>query len=151
MGYRISEIEGIGPADWSTSIDPAQVDVLLTLKTVTQQLELDPLPVQVLIAPGEVGTWIVEIEDTDRDLVGVMIEGPVEGIEALRTKSIRPRAYVSLSFEDLERGVGSKPAQIMNLPPGCRVISPERIVGLRITRDPAQGSEPAQPDGNQGP
>ncbi|MFG0299144.1 MAG: hypothetical protein ACF8K1_06050 [Phycisphaerales bacterium JB047] len=147
----VVEIEGIAPSDWATSISPAQVDVLLTLKTVTQRLELDPLPVQVLIAPGEIGDWRVEIDDTDRDLVGVLIEGPVEGIEALRSKSTRPRAYVLLSFEDLERGVSAKPAQIMNLPPGCRVVSPERTVGLRISREPASGTNPAQPGENPGP
>lgn len=147
----VVEIEGIAPTDWATSISPAQVDVLLTLKTVTQQLELDPLPVQVLIAPGEIGDWRVEIDDTDRDLVGVLIEGPVEGVEALRSKSTRPRAYVLLSFEDLERGVSAKPAQIMNLPPGCRVVSPERTVGLRISREPAAETSPAQPGEDSGP
>ena len=147
----VVEIEGVSPTDWSTTISPTQVDVLLTLKTVTQRLVLDPLPVQVLLAPGEIGGWRVDIDDTDRDLVGVEIEGPVEAIEALRSKSIRPRAYVQLSFEDLERGVSAKPAQIMNLPPGCRVVSPERTVGLRISREATTEPGGAQPVENQGP
>lgn len=148
----IVEIAGISTDDWATTIEPSQVDVLLTLKTITQQLELDPLPVQVLIAPGEIGTWRVEIDDTDRDLLGVVVEGPVEGIEALRNKSVRPRAYVSLSFEDLERGVRSSPAQIVNLPLGCRVVSPERTIGLSITREEASAGEPPVEAGeNAGP
>lgn len=135
-------IEGIVSSAWSTSIEPAQVDVLITIKTVTQRLELGRLPVQVLLAPAEVGSWRVEIEETDRDLVGVLVEGPVEGIEALRNGKVQPRAFVSLSFEDLERGISAKPAQIMNLPPGCRIVSPERVVGLVITRE-STTSEPS--------
>lgn len=141
----IVEVPGIGSGEWATSIEPSQVDVILTLKTVTQQLELDPLPVQVLIAPGEIGAWRVEIDDTDRDLLGVVVEGPVEGIEALRNRTVRPRAYVSLSFEDLERGVRSSPAQIVNLPLGCRVISPARTIGLSITREPGAADPPGEP------
>jgi len=139
----VVNIEGFEPGAWSTTIDPAQVDVLITLKSVTQRLELGRLPVQVLLAPAEVGSWRVEIEETDRDLVGVLVEGPVEGIESLRSGKVQPKAFVSLSFEDLERGVKSKPAQIMNLPHGCRVVSPERVVGLIISREPqpAEASE----------
>lgn len=134
-------IEGVESSQWSTTIEPAQVDVLVTLKTVTLRLELGRLPVQVLLAPAEIGSWRVEIDETDRDLVGVMVEGPVEGIEALRNGTAQPKAFVSLSFEDLERGVNAKPAQIMNLPPGCRVVSSERVVGLAITREPGRSDE----------
>ncbi len=134
------EIEGINADTWATSIEPAQADVLITLRSVTQQLELDQIPVQVLIAPGEIGRWQIEIDDTDRDLIGIVVEGPVDAIEALRTKAVRPRAYVSLNFEDLERGIESKPAQIVNLPVGCRVLGSERIVGLRISRVSENGS-----------
>lgn len=144
----VVEIEGVDASSWAATIDPSQVDVLLELKSVTQQLELDALPVQVLIAPGEVGRWGVEIDAADRDLIGVLVAGPVEAIEALRTKAVRPRALVSLTFEDLERGISGKPAQIMNLPPGCRVVSPERTVGLRITRmprDPVGSDAASQP------
>jgi hypothetical protein len=130
----VVDVDGLASGAWSTSIEPAQVDVLLTLKTVTSRLELGRLPVQVLLAPGEIGSWQVEIDETDRDLVGVLVEGPIEGIEALRSGTVQPRAFVQLSFEDLERGINGKPAQIMNLPPGCRVVSTPRVVGLRISR-----------------
>ncbi len=141
----IVEIDGIDAETWATTIEPAQVDVYVTLKSVTQRLELDPLPVQIMIAPGEIGRWQVDIDDSDRDLIGVVVEGPVAGIEALRTKAVRPRAFVTLSFEDLERRINAKPAQIMNLPPGCRVVGTERVVGLQIDRETGSESsdEPA--------
>ena len=130
------QIEGLSDDAWATQIRPPQVDVLLTLRTVTQRLELERLPVQVLVAPGEIGSWNIEIDESDRDLVGVMVEGPVESIQLLRDKKAQPRAFVQLTFEDLERGIKAKPAQIMNLPPGCRVVSPERLVGFQIRRSP---------------
>lgn len=132
----VVEIEGINAGTWATTIEPAQVDTRLELQSVTKNLELDPLPVQVLIAPGEVGRWRVDIDDGDRDLIGVEVEGPVAGIEALRSGTIRPRAYIVLSFEDLEREIPAQAVQIVNLPPGCRVVGTERVVGLRITRVP---------------
>lgn len=139
-------IEGLDSDSWATTISPSQVDVLVTLKSITQQLTLDALPVQVLIAPEEISDWQVEIDDSDRDLIGIVVEGPVEAIEALRNKSVIPRAYISLSFEDLGRSIRSKPAQIMNLPRGCRVVSSEKTVGIRITRAPSTDASSAGTD-----
>jgi len=141
----IVEIEGIDAGTWGATIEPAQVDVFIELQSVTQELELDPLPVQVLIAPAEIGRWRVDIDDGDRDLIGVTVEGPVEGLELLRSGAIRPRAYIVLSYVDLEGGIPAQSVQIVNLPPGCRVLGTERVVGLRITRvpDAEPASEPA--------
>ena len=130
----VVELDGVRSGTWATTLEPAQVDVLVTLRSVTQRLTLDPLPVQVLLAPGEIGRWRVDLDDTDRDLLGVEIEGPVDAIELLRSKSVRPRALIALSFEDLGQGINEKPAQIVNLPPGCRVVSQEQDVGFRISR-----------------
>lgn len=144
----VVELDGVRSGTWATTLEPAQVDVLLTLRSVTQRLTLDPLPVQVLLAPGEIGRWRVDIDDTDRDLLGVEIEGPVEAIELLRSKSVRPRALIALSFEDLGQGIDEKPAQIVNLPPGCRVVSSEQDVGFRISR--VAESSPDQVDPGPG-
>ena len=142
----IVSIDQLDAESWATSITPSQVDVLITLRSITQQLTLDPLPVQVMIAPEEIGDWQVEIDGSDRDLVGVVVEGPVEAIESLRNGNVRPRAFISLSFEDLGRGVRSAPAQIMNLPRGCRVVSSEKTVGIRITRTPSDDASPSGVD-----
>jgi hypothetical protein len=139
----VVQVKGLESNAWQTTIEPPQVDVLIELKSVTQQLELDPLPVQVVIAPNEIGKWRIELDGNDHDLIGVLVEGPVAGIEALRSGTQRPQALVILTFEDLERGVNEKPAQIVNLPAGCRVVGFERVVGLQITRvEP--GTEPAE-------
>lgn len=142
----VVEIEGLDRDGWATRIEPAQVDVLLTLKTVTLNYVLGRLPVQVLVAPGEIGDWHVQISEADKDLVGVEVSGSAEAIAQLRSGAVVPRAFVTLTFEDLERGVRSKPAQIMGLPTGCRVVSPETTIGLEITR----ANEPATPGASPG-
>ena len=127
------ELPGIDRQGWHTRIEPAQVDVFLTLRTLTEQMTIDRLPVQVLMAPGEIGDWRVEISDADKDLVNIVIAGPAQQIAQLRSGEVVPRAFVSLTFEDLERRINSKPAQILGLPPGCRVVSPESVVNLTIS------------------
>ncbi len=127
------ELPGIDGQDWQTQIEPRQVDVFVTLRTLTENLTIDRLPVQVLLAPGEIGRWRIEIDEADKDLVNILVTGPAEAIEALRTGAATPKAFVALTFEDLERRIGSKPAHILGLPPECRVVSPEAMVNLTIS------------------
>lgn len=128
----VVNIEGLSRGDWATTIEPAQVDVFVSLRTLTQTLTLSRMPVQVLLAPGEIGDWHVQINDSDKDLVGVEVTGPADAINLLKSGAVVPKAFVTLSFEDLERRVQSKPAQVQGLPPGCRVVSPEKMVNLEI-------------------
>jgi hypothetical protein len=139
------ELPGIDRQGWHTQIEPAQVDVFLTLRTLTEQMTIDRLPVQVLMAPGEIGDWRVEISDADKDLVNIVIAGPAQEIEQLRSGEIVPRAFVSLTFEDLERRISSKPTQILGLPPGCRVVSPESVVNLTISPIRAPETDQSNP------
>ncbi len=127
------ELPGIDGQDWQTQIEPRQVDVFVTLRTLTENLTIDRLPVQVLMAPGEIGRWRIQIDEADKDLVNIMVVGPAQAIEQLRAGEVVPRAFVTLTFEDLERRIGSKPAQILGLPPECRVVSPEVMVNLAIS------------------
>ena len=136
------DIPGVRRDGWKTQISPGQVDVRVTLRTQTQTHTIARLPVQVLIAPGEIGKWIVEVSDADRDLVNVQVVGPADSIELLQSGEANLEAFVVLSFEDLGRGVGAKAAQILGLPAGCRVVSPEVTVNLQIL--PAQ--KPSEPE-----
>lgn len=146
----VVELEGVVRGDWATSIDPAQVDVFVSLRTLTQTLTLTRMPVQILLAPGEIGDWHVQINESDKDLVGVEVVGPAEAINQLRTGAVVPRAFVTLSFEDLERRVRSKPAQVLGLPNGCRVVSPEKVVNLEILPMQSSIENPTQPSTTPG-
>lgn len=155
----VVSLPGITRDDWSTQIDPGQVDIRVTLRSQAASLTIDRLPVGVLIAPSEIGKWRVIIDDADKDLVNVVVTGPAESIEMLRNGLAVPRAFVTLSFEDLGRGIRSQSAQILGLPPGVRLVSPEFSVNLQIARldslelpavDPAQAdpvlAEPTDAD-----
>lgn len=114
--------------------EPSQVDIRLTLKSQTDRWTIGRLPIQILIAPGEVGKWDVQVSDSDKDLVNVQIEGPASAIELVRSGKVVPQAVVQLSFEDLGRGIESKSAQILGLPSGCRLLNPDFPVKLTISK-----------------
>lgn len=131
------------PDRWMTSFEPEFVDVLLTLKSRTQSLVLGAMPIQVLVAPGEVGRWRITLQPGAQDLVGVEVTGPSDQIERLRSGDVVPTALVSLSFDELERGVETKRAQIQGLPAGVQVTpGSDLTVRLTIRRVEPEGSEP---------
>ena len=142
----IVEIDGLDRRDWATQINPAQVDVFVTLRTLTQNYTIDRLPVQVLLAPGEVGKWLIEINEADKDLVNIEVSGSAEAIELLKAGKAKPRAFINLSFEELERGIRSKSAQILGLPVGSRVISPQSTVNFTISPIENQADIRAEPE-----
>lgn len=135
------------PDRWATTVTPEYVDVALTLRSRTQNLVLASMPVQVLLAPGEVARWRVTLQAGDQDLVGIEVTGPSDQIERLRSGEVVPTALIALSFDELERGVESKVAQIQGLPPGVQVI-PATDLGVRlaITRAGAEVPAAGTPD-----
>lgn len=129
----VIDLPGINRTDWAMTIEPGQADVLVTVRTLTEKLTIPRLPIQVLIAPDGIGDWRVVIDDADKDMVNVMVEGPAEGIALLKSGETQPWAVVNLSFEDLGRRIRSKQAQILGLPAGCRVVSPSFTVNIEIS------------------
>ena len=126
---------------WATTFRPEYVDVSLTLRSRTQTLVLSAMPVQILLAPGEVGRWRVTLPPGGQDLVGVEVTGPSDQIERLRSGEVVPEAVVALSFDELERGVDSKAAQIVGLPPGVQISPGESLtVRLGVERVTGEGN-----------
>ncbi|MDF1808233.1 MAG: hypothetical protein P1U42_00905 [Phycisphaerales bacterium] len=142
----VVQIDGVDRQDWATQITPSQVDVFVTLRTLTENHTIDRLPIQVLLAPGEIGKWLVRINESDKDLVNVEISGSAQAIEMLKSGEIEPRAFINLSFEELERGISSKPAQILGLPAGCRVTSPQMTVKFDISAISSTADIRAEPE-----
>lgn len=117
---------------WGTVFDPEFVDVTLTLRSRTQSYTLASMPVQVQIAPGEVGRWRVILESGQQDLVGIEVTGPSDQIDRLRSGEVVPEAVIALTFDELERRVESKRAHISGLPPGV-TIAPAANLSVRLT------------------
>ncbi len=129
------------PDRWGTVFDPEYVDVTLTLRSRTQSYTLAPMPVQVQVAPGEIGRWRVSLEPGQQDLVGIEVTGPSNQIDRLRSGEVVPTAVLALTFEELERGIESKRATISGLPAGVSLVSgAELTVRLSIQRADAAAS-----------
>ena len=138
-------VDGLAAGAWETRLSPSRVNVRVLLRSLTETLELGPMPVQVLVAPDEVGRYVIEIAPADRDVVGVSVVGPGEAIEQIRSGSVVPTAYLALSLDQLESRVTSAAIRVSGLPPGVRVSGAERTVQLTIRRcgpSPASSSVP---------
>jgi hypothetical protein len=147
VSERIGRLRVELPEDqdrWGTVFDPEYVDVTLTLRSRTQSYTLAPMPVQVQLAPGEIGRWRVGLEPGQQDLVGIEVTGPSNQIDRLRSGEVVPTAVVALTFDELERGVESKRAQISGLPPGVSIV-PGAELGVRLSIRRAE--VPAGPEG----
>lgn len=132
---------GTGTGSWALRVTPARVDVRLTLSATTQTTTIERLPVQVLLAPGEVGRWDIRINPGDEDLVSVLVAGPSDALGAIVDGSVTPIAVLALSFQELERGVRSKTPVIRGLPAGCVVRSTIPEIGFAITRRGEVGAD----------
>lgn len=141
------EVSGLAAGEWETQVKPGRVTVRVLLRSLTETLELGPMPVQVLVAPDEVGRYVIEIAPADRDVIGVSVVGPGEAIEQIRSGMVVPTAFLALSLDQLESRVSSAVIRVSGLPPGVRVSGAERTVQLTIR--PAQSAgrieEPAGP------
>ncbi len=126
------ELTGSPTDRWETSVNPARVDVRVLLRSLTETLELPPLPVQVLVAPDEIGRYVIEIAAADRDVVGVTVTGPAEAVELIRSKSVIPTAFLALTLDQLESQVTSAQIQVYGLPQGVTVVGAPREVQLTI-------------------
>jgi hypothetical protein len=127
---------------WATRIDPAQANVTMTLRSRTAELTLSAMPIQVMIAPGEVGRWSIEIAAGSEDLVGVQVVGPSDQIARLRSGEVVPTAFLSLGFDELERGIETKSVLVHGLPAGVTLLSGQSLeVGFRVTRRDALSPE----------
>jgi hypothetical protein len=115
-------------------IEPEAVDVALTLRTKTTSIKVASVPVHVRIAPGELSKWDIEIPEQDRFLADVTVSGPSDLVKQIQDKTVPLVATVSLSFEELERGIPSKDAVFCDLPTGLRFDVANKTVRLKIKR-----------------
>lgn len=114
-------------------LNPASVDINITLKSKTATVKLDSVPVQLRVAPEEFNNWKIEIPQSDRFLADVSVSGPAEYISQISAQSIRLIAVVPLSFEELEKRITAKEAMFVDLPSGVKVEVANRTVRLTIS------------------
>lgn len=108
-------------------LDIGDVSVTGQLSRRVRTLELAPVPVW-LVLPSTEGTgWDVEV--LDKLLPGVSATGPQASIDRLERGDLVAIAFVTLSSDELERGVESKAAIVAAVQPGLIGLGDVGVVG----------------------
>lgn len=115
-------------------IEPPSASVTLAVRSRQATTELSGVPVQVRLAAGELSRWDISIPEQDRFLPKVKVSGPADMIEQVKRGEIKVVASVSLSFEELERGITQKEVGFGDLPSPLRFESDSRLVRVSIKR-----------------
>lgn len=132
-------------------IEPAQVAVQLTVRSKTEMVTLPSVAVDVRLPPGELGLWDIEVPEGEQSLRDVRVTGPGELIEQIRSGGLVVRAFVRLSFEDLEAGISSKRAEFSAFPTALRFEVEDGEVELRIRARQAGGGDGVEDGGSPSP
>lgn len=141
LRLRLAPGPGV-PDEAVFSVDPAQVDVRLTVRSKTETIMVPTVPVDLRLPVGELGRWEVTIAPEDQSLRDVEITGPSELIERIRSNALAVRAYIRLSYEELEAGVASKRAEFSEYPTALSFSAEDLDVSLTIKkREPGPSDE----------
>lgn len=111
---------------------PEKVSVTFRRKRSVDSITLASTPVWFSMPPIESAKWNVEI--TDQFLRDVTFTGPADSIAKIRSREVVPIAEVRLSSDDLEKGVETKDAVFVALPPGVETGVAVKTVRVKITR-----------------
>jgi hypothetical protein len=131
-------------------IVPSRVDIELTVVSKRSTATIGSVPVQVMLPALVAQQWDVAVEQNF--FSDVQASGPSELIEQLTRSELRVFAIVSLSSDELDRGVVSKEAVFTTLPASALSFKYDNpIVKITVTRRKPipkdAGKEPAaKPD-----
>jgi hypothetical protein len=118
---------------------PPQVSISLTLRSRTATLTLATVPVHMRLPPEETTRYDIQIPQNSRLLTNVTVSGPSDIIEQIRENRLRPIAYITLTFEDLERAAAAgEPVQaevtFSDLPSPLRFETATRTIPVEVQR-----------------
>lgn len=115
--------------------DPQTVDVSLTLRSRVDRHRIPTVPVHVRLPALVYGQYQVDIDPEYHFLSDLELVGPARIIEQIRQGELpAPVAVVTLTPDELERGIETSRVSLINIPPGVEYTLPDRVVRLRITR-----------------
>lgn len=118
----------------SARIEPPTAQVTLAVRKRTSSLELAGVPIQVRMAPGELSRWDVTIPEQDRFIPKLTVSGPSELIDQVKRGEIKVAGTVSLSFEDLEKGITQKEVVFSELPSLLKFDTDTKLVRVGIKK-----------------
>ncbi len=117
-------------------IEPAAASVTLSVRNRTSSIVLARVPVDVRLPAQDIDRWSVSIPADDRVLTDVRIVGPNELVERVQRGDIPVVATLTLTPEDLEKGITSKTVDFLGLPDTIRVDAQRATVRVEIERRP---------------
>lgn len=146
-GIRL-ELPGPLGGNWAVGTpSPEVASVTFTLRDTTRSAVIPQVPVQYVLATTEVGRWNIDIDDPL--IENVTISGPSDLVDkVINGGSVRVRALLELSFEELEQAITSKEVEFAVLPAGVgtlQIHADDTSVGITITRRDDGPDDPQAP------
>lgn len=129
-----------GAAGARITIKPETISALVRLKLALDTIKLPTVPVWFSLPPTEDGAkWNIEI--LDKFLTDVMVSGPSEDVQRVRSGQMAVKAMIEFTSDELERAanaptptVVTKQAACTGLPSGLSCGISNAAVKVRITR-----------------
>lgn len=119
---------------WSKVV-PETASVTYTIRKLHDTLRIESLGVRVSVPPSVLQKWNFELDDRNRVLDEVEIQGPSDLINAIRQGRQEVFAEVRPRSDDLKEGI-AKLTVYVQTPQGVTVTSPSRTVDVQITPKP---------------
>lgn len=130
-------------------LTPREVSIALTPRSRSAAILVPTIPIHIRLAPTELSIWDIQLPPESRVLTDVPVSGPAELIDQIRTERLKPVAFVSVSFEDLERAAAAgetieKEVLFSDLPSTLKFEPKQRTVRLTVKRreSPTSAVEP---------
>ncbi len=122
------------PALAGFSIEPANVEIALKLKSKQNTVTLKTVPVMVRMAPRELARFDVTLNEADQFLRDVKVTGPSDLLDQLTRDEFKVVATLSLTYEDLERSITSKEAVFADMPSNLSFDAPNRLIRITVKK-----------------
>ncbi len=111
-------------------IDPPMATLLFTVRSTTDSYVAPTVPVWPMVPPTDFNAWDVTIDPML--LHNVLLTGPSDVLDRVRSGEIRVIATVQLSSDELEQQITSKTPVFLGLPDAVQVESTIDPVALTI-------------------
>ncbi len=124
-------------------VEPARVDVTVSVRNRTAEITVARVPVHVRLAPSELAGWDISLPEQERFLIDVKVTGSPDVLAQIESKALPIVAVVALSYDELERAAAAgggaagqivKEAVFSDAPAGVRFESAGRTVHVGVTR-----------------
>lgn len=142
----------VGGGSAFVRMEPAQVDIALTVRSKTASIVIPSVPVQLRISPVEYAAWDITVAADDRVLKNVTVTGPADLVGRIERGELKIVATVAVAFDEFERARKgpveiAKDAFFSDLPAPLRFDVEDRSIKLLIA--PRLGADGG--DGDAGP